>query len=60
MKTQKTNAKAAIEEIASKHLFIETLEAQQSDSRDFHDCHVACIEDALMAAYEAGRAAANK
>ena len=44
-----------IEEIALKHLFIETLRTQNSDSLDFHDVSVGCIKKALEAAYSAGQ-----
>ena len=46
-----------IKQIAKKHLMIETLEPQNSDSRDFHDCAVWSIKAVLEAAYEAGRQA---
>jgi hypothetical protein len=46
-----------IEQIAKKHLMIETLEPRNSDSSDFHDCAVWSIKAALEAAYEAGRQA---
>lgn len=47
------------EQIAKKHLNIETLETRNSDGHDFHDCSVWCIKDALQAAYEAGQKAFN-
>lgn len=43
------------EKIAKKHLFIDTLETQHSDSLDFHDVSVWGVEAALKAAYELGR-----
>ena len=46
-----------IEKIAKDELLIDTLETQFSDSLDFHDCCVASIKDALIAAFEAGRKA---
>jgi hypothetical protein len=46
--------KKIIEEIASKHLGIQTLETRKSDSLDFHDCAVWSIKNALEAAYQAG------
>jgi len=46
-----------IEKIAKEHLFIETLERRGLDDFDFHECGVASIKDALLAAYEAGKQA---
>lgn len=46
-----------LQEIARKHLRIETLETQKSDRLDFHDVAVWNIEAALKAAYEAGHVA---
>jgi hypothetical protein len=46
-----------IEKIAKDELLIENLETQFSDSLDFHNCCVASIKDALIAAFEAGRKA---
>ena len=43
-----------LEEIAKKHLSIETLEIRNSDSLDFHDVAVWCLKEALKSAYEAG------
>jgi len=47
-----------INEIAEKHLRIATLATQNSDSLDFHEVAVWFLREALMAAYEAGRASA--
>jgi hypothetical protein len=47
---------ALLASIALAHLRIETLETRHSDSLDFHDCGVASIKAALLAAYEAGKA----
>lgn len=44
--------------IAKKHLDIDTLETRNSDSRDFHDVAVWSVRAALLAAYQAGMAAA--
>lgn len=52
MTTQQT-----LEHIAQKHLGIATLEAQRSDSTDFHDLAVWSIAAALKAAFEAGQKA---
>ena len=49
-----------LQEIARKHLHIETLETQKSDRLDFHDVAVWNIEAALKAAFEAGQAAADR
>lgn len=49
------NKEQHIDQIAQKHLMIQTLETQNSDSSDFHDCAVWSIKAALEAAYEAGR-----
>ena len=50
--------------IAKKHYLIpedrEDLKAQHSDSLDFMDCSVWCIEAALIEAYELGKAAGAK
>lgn len=50
--------------IASKHLFVETLRRQGSDTLDFHDCAVWAIEAALREAwalgYQAGLSAPHK
>lgn len=41
--------------IAKQILGIETLQVQNSDSLDFHDCGVSSIRAALRKAYEEGR-----
>lgn len=64
--TQKTRRNTAqpldalLTRIALEHLFIETLETQNSDSLDFHDVSVWGVKEALIAAYQAGLAAAQK
>ncbi len=55
MTTQKT-----LEQIAQKHLGIETLQTQKSDRLDFHDLAVWSVEAALKAAFEAGQKAEQK
>ena len=50
---------AMLLEIAERHLFLETLETRNSDSLDFHDSAVWAIRSALVAAFEAGRCAAE-
>ncbi len=46
-----------IEQIALKHLFIETLATKNSDQLDFHDIAVWQIKEALEAAFKAGQQA---
>jgi hypothetical protein len=46
---------ALILEIAQRRFFLETLQARNSDSLDFHDVAVWAIRDALTEAFEAGR-----
>lgn len=48
-----------LQQIALDHLFIESLETRNSDRLDFHDVSVWAVKSALMAAYEAGRQAAQ-
>jgi len=48
-------AQATLEEIARKHLGIETLATRKSDSLDFHEVAVWSLKDALEAAFRAGR-----
>ena len=48
-----------IEQIALDHLFIQTLETQNSDRHYFHDVSVWAIKSALEAAYAAGALAAQ-
>lgn len=59
MRNNKTDRKQTdtIRRIAKQVLAIEHLEARHSDSLDFHDLAVWDIEEALKAAYEAGRKA---
>ena len=42
-------------QIATDHLFIETLEIRNSDRLDFHDVSVWAVKAALQAAFEAGQ-----
>ena len=46
--------------IAQEHLLIDTLETRNSDSLDFHDVSVWGVKEALIAAYQAGLAGAQK
>ena len=43
-----------IEQIAKRHLHVETLEVRNSDSLDFYDCSIWAIQNALEKAYKAG------
>lgn len=47
-------------QIAQEHLCIDTLETRNSDSLDFHNVGVWGVKEALIAAYQAGLAAAQK
>lgn len=53
MDTQNT----LMEQIARRHLGLETLETRHSDRLDFHDLAVWSIEAALKAAFDAGQKA---
>ena len=62
-KTRRNTAQtldALLTQIAQEHLFIDTLETRKSDSLDFHDVSVWGVKEALIAAYQAGLAAAQK
>ena len=52
-----TDRDKIISEIATRILGLETLEARNRDSLDFHDLSVWSIKEALEAAFEAGLAA---
>jgi len=49
-----------LNDIAKRHLHVDTLETRKSDSLDFHDCSVWSIKNALQEAFEAGRTARKK
>lgn len=49
-----------LERIASKYLKVETLETRHSNDLDFHKLGVNSLQDALAAAYEAGREAGTR
>jgi hypothetical protein len=53
-----TAPSSLLEQIALKHLFVQTLQTQNRDCLDFHDVSVWAIESALKAAFEAGVQAA--
>ena len=57
--TPATETTSILEQIARKHLGLETLNERKSDHLDFHDLAVWSIESALQAAFEAGRQAAG-
>lgn len=59
MKKPDQSIDALLESIAQQHLRIETLETRKADSLDFHEVAVWGVKDALLAAYEAGRAGAR-
>jgi hypothetical protein len=48
-----------LKQIAKKHLDLDTLDERKRDSLDFHELGVWQIKAALIAAYEAGRQAAQ-
>lgn len=54
-----SNPEKLFAKIALEQLFIETLETQNSDRLDFHDCGVAGIKKSLELAYAAGKASAG-
>ncbi len=56
-KANQQNIDQLLEEIAKKHLSLETLETRNSDSLDFHDVAVWSLKEALQEAYEAGLSA---
>ena len=49
-----------LQKIALDHLFIDTLQTRNSDCLDFHEVSVWGVKSALIAAYEAGRQAAEQ
>ena len=51
---------ALLQEIAARHLFLETLDTRNADSLDFHDVAVWSIRAALEAAFAAGQAASRE
>lgn len=56
MAGKQSKAQKAAAQIAEKVLGIETLEDRHSDRLDFYDLHVASIRQALVEAFEAGKA----
>lgn len=53
-----TTQNQVLEEIAQRHLLVDTLETRNNDSLDFYEVAVWCVKAALMEAYEAGKRAA--
>lgn len=54
-KTEMSTQNQTIQAIAARHLRVQTLATQKSDSLDFHELAVWSIEAGLNAAYEAGK-----
>ena len=50
-----TNQELVVEDIAKRHLLVDTLETRNSDSLDFYEVAVWCIKAALLEAYQAGQ-----
>ena len=48
------------EQIAKDLLFIDTLKTQYSDDKDFHDCAVWSIAQAMYQAYKLGQASVEQ
>jgi hypothetical protein len=59
-KTKPSAPEALILDIATRHFFVETLDARNNDRLDFHDVAVWAMRAALTEAYAAGLAAAAK
>ena len=55
-----TDLDSILTQIASEHLFIDTLETRKRDQLDFHDVAVWSVRKALEAAYLAGVAEGAK
>jgi len=49
-----TNQELVVEDIAKRHLLVDTLETRNSDSQDFYEVAVWCLKAALLEAYQAG------
>ena len=60
METENKTLVDIVTKIANDKLNMDTLETFGNDSLDFHDLHAGMIKNALIAAYEAGVAAASK
>lgn len=53
-----TTQEQIIEDIARRHLLVDTLATRNSDDQDFYEVAVWCIRAALEEAFEAGRRSA--
>lgn len=53
-----TPQEKVIEDIAKRHLLVETLATRNNDSQDFYEVAIWCIKAALEEAFEAGKNAA--
>jgi hypothetical protein len=54
-----TPQEKVIEDIAKRHLLVDTLETRNNDSQDFYEVAVWCIKAALDEAFEAGKNAST-
>ena len=50
-----STAEQLVEDIAKRHLLVETLETRNNDSQDFYEVAVWCLKAALMEAFQAGQ-----
>ena len=50
-----THQEQIIEDIAKRHLLVDTLTTRNNDSQDFYEVAVWCIKAALQEAFEAGK-----
>lgn len=50
-----TPKEQVIENIAKRHLLVDTLTTRNNDSQDFYEVAVWCLKAALEEAYEAGK-----
>lgn len=50
-----STAEQLVEDIAKRHLLVETLETRNNDSQDFYEVAVWCLKAALLEAFQAGQ-----
>lgn len=50
-----TPQEQVLEDIARRHLLVDTLETRDNDNQDFYEVAVWCIKAALKEAFEAGQ-----
>lgn len=50
-----STAEQLVEDIAKRHLLVETLETRNNDSQDFYEVAVWCLKAALLEAFRAGQ-----